>query len=361
MRILHVFRSPVGGLFRHVSDLVRGQTALGHDVGILCDSSTGGAFAESLLTQLASQCALGVIRKPISRFPGIGDVAGVRATRQAIRYTSANIVHGHGAKGGVYARVAGKLGGITSLYTPHGGSLHYRWGSASGVVFLTTEMLMARLGSGFCFVCDFEQRQFEEKIGTAGKPSLMVHNGLWPEEFIRPILIEDATDYLFIGELRAIKGVDILLHALATLPHGSLTVVGDGADEAQYQDLAKSLGLAHRVRFVGRKTLPEAVKLGRIMVLPSRNESFPYVVLEAASAFMPLIASAVGDIAEVVPAAMLFPRADTKQLARLMADAVAHPAAAKSQAERFAADVQQHCKAEDMCRKITGFYATLLN
>ena len=42
MKILHVFRTPVGGLFRHVRDLARGQAALGHEVGIICDSTTGG-------------------------------------------------------------------------------------------------------------------------------------------------------------------------------------------------------------------------------------------------------------------------------------------------------------------------------
>ena len=53
LRILHVLRSPVGGLFRHVVDLVRGQSARGHRVGLLCDSLTGGEHAARVLDGLS--------------------------------------------------------------------------------------------------------------------------------------------------------------------------------------------------------------------------------------------------------------------------------------------------------------------
>ena len=53
MKILHVFRTPVGGLFRHVRDLARGQSELGHEIGIICDSTTGGSVATELLNSAA--------------------------------------------------------------------------------------------------------------------------------------------------------------------------------------------------------------------------------------------------------------------------------------------------------------------
>ena len=48
LRIVHCFRSPVGGIFRHVRDLTEAQVAAGHLVGIVCDSTTGGDFEERL-------------------------------------------------------------------------------------------------------------------------------------------------------------------------------------------------------------------------------------------------------------------------------------------------------------------------
>jgi len=58
LRILHVLRSPVGGLFRHVIDLARAQAARGHPVGIVADSSTGGARADVALAALSGELAI---------------------------------------------------------------------------------------------------------------------------------------------------------------------------------------------------------------------------------------------------------------------------------------------------------------
>src|ERR1043165_4072571 len=62
LRILHVLRAPLGGLFRHVCDLAEEQTRMGHEVGIICDAATGGEQAEAALERLATSCALGIHR-----------------------------------------------------------------------------------------------------------------------------------------------------------------------------------------------------------------------------------------------------------------------------------------------------------
>ena len=67
LNILHVLRAPLGGLFRHVVDLVQGQAARGHRVGLIVDSTTGGARAETALAALSPHLALGVQRVAISR------------------------------------------------------------------------------------------------------------------------------------------------------------------------------------------------------------------------------------------------------------------------------------------------------
>src|ERR1700754_878806 len=143
LNILHVMRAPVGGLFRHVADLTRGQAARGHRVGLIADSSTGGAHAEATLAALSSELALGVTRVPMSRQLGTSDAAAVvHVTRRAAK-VAAHVIHGHGAKGGAYARLA-RLPALPGdgassprairAYTPHGGSLHYRWGTPAGIL-----------------------------------------------------------------------------------------------------------------------------------------------------------------------------------------------------------------------------------
>ena len=142
LRILHVLRAPVGGLFRHVADLTEAQAARGHAVGLVLDSTTGGAEAERMLQSLASAAKLGIRRVPMSRHLGLSDFNAVRFVAASARESKADIVHGHGAKGGAYARLA--RGDALRVYTPHGGSLHYAAASPLGLLYLNLERRLAR-------------------------------------------------------------------------------------------------------------------------------------------------------------------------------------------------------------------------
>jgi glycosyltransferase involved in cell wall biosynthesis len=356
MKIVHVFRAPIGGLFRHVRDLARGQKAIGHQVGIICDSTTGGDYASKLLEDLKAECELGVARRPISRLPGLGDLAGAKTVIDIARQWSPDILHGHGAKGGVYARLAGYRLGMRSFYTPHGGSLHHPASKPMQFVYKGTEKMLRRMGTGLCFVCKYERDRFDRMIGLAGAAHIVAHNGLWAEEFMPANPVADATDFLFVGEMRDYKGVDILLKALATLPGTTLTLVGDGPAMDEYKSLAATLGIAARTRFMGRLPMVEAVKHGRIMVLPSRFESFPYVVLETAAASLPMITTAVGGIPEVVPRSLLCEPLTAENLAIRMGKLLGDPAQMKRDGEDYATLIRKTCRAQDMAQKITDFY-----
>src|SRR5581483_9081025 len=137
LRILHVLRSPVGGLFRHVCDLARAQAERGHRVGIVADASTGGERAAAAFAALAPHLALGLTRVPMSRELGPSDVSAQRHVASRSRESDADVLHGHGAKGGAYARLVS--GRAIRVYTPHGGSLHYSRSSPVGFVYLTLE------------------------------------------------------------------------------------------------------------------------------------------------------------------------------------------------------------------------------
>jgi glycosyltransferase involved in cell wall biosynthesis len=356
MKIVHVFRAPIGGLFRHVRDLARGQKAIGHQVGIICDSTTGGDYAAKLLDDLKADCELGVARRPISRMPGLGDLAGAKTVIDIARDWSPDVLHGHGAKGGVYARLAGYRLGLRSFYTPHGGSLHHPASKPMQVVYDGTEKILRRLGTGLCFVCDYERDRFDRMIGLNNTAHVVAHNGLWDDEFNPASASADATDFLFVGEMRDYKGVDILLKALAKLKGATLTLVGDGPAMDEYKALAVKLGISEQARFMGRMPMQDAVKRGRIMVLPSRFESFPYVVLETAAASLPLITTAVGGIPEVVPRSLLCDPLTPDNLAHRMAILLADPGQMKRDGDTYAAHIRKTCTAQEMTRKITDFY-----
>jgi glycosyltransferase involved in cell wall biosynthesis len=316
LNILHVLRAPVGGLFRHVTDLALGQAARGHRVGLIADRSTGGAQAEATLAALASKLTLGVTRVPMSRHVGASDFLAVRHVSQRAKAVAANVIHGHGAKGGAYAR----LGFTPSptdrktirVYTPHGGSLHFHWGSPTGLIYLNAERALMSRTELFLFESAYGRDVFKAKISDKiGEPPNLVrvvHNGVTDDEFQPIVVSQGASDLLFIGELRLLKGVDVLIAAIKQLAQEgrsiegrkvTATIVGNGPDRAQFEREVAKHGLGEQVQFVGAKPARQAFSLGRLLIVPSRAESLPYIVLEAAAAGVPMIATQVGGIPEI--------------------------------------------------------------
>jgi glycosyltransferase involved in cell wall biosynthesis len=359
IRITHVFRAPAGGLFRHVRDLVRGQSETGHEVGIVCDARSGGAAAEAALAALEQRCALGIHRLKIERLPGLSDLRAAREVSRICAPHRPDILHGHGAKGGLYARLGGRILAVPAVYTPHGGSLHHAWATPKGAAYLAAEKLLLRRGQGLLFVCEFERRLFEQKIGLGGLPFKVVHNGLWPGEFEAAAPNPDATDILFIGELRELKGVGDLLAALAALSSWrplTATIVGEGPDRQQFEKQAKILGLADRIKFTGQMPARGAFALGRLLVVPSHAESFPYIVLEAAAAQVPMIATSVGGIPEVLPSEILVVPRDPAALAARIRNRLQRLENAAQSAADLAREMRYRFDASAMCANIMSFY-----
>lgn len=354
LKILHVFRAPLGGLFRHVLDLARGQIARGHAVGIFCDSTTGGARADQVFAELAPQLSLGVTRVPMSRYPSLTDLRA-QISQVSIRDRIApQIVHAHGSKGGVYARLPALVSPrrrYITAYTPHGGSFNYKPGSAEHRVYMTIERLLERATDMFLFESAFIAGRFEAHVGHKPRTDhRVVLNGISEAEF-EPIDHADAAfDLVYLGELRSAKGVDTLIEALALLKrHDGLTprilIVGSGPDEALLRQMTVEHGVASQCVFEPPGPIRAALAKAHVMVIPSRAESLPYVILEAAAAAQPLIATDVGGIKEIYG-----PRHADRLISAneptILADAI-RKALATPEAERLAeaADLALHVRA----------------
>ena len=357
LRIVHCFRSPVGGIFRHVRDLAEAQVAAGHLVGIVCDSTTGGDFEERLFEELEPRLALGVSRTPMQRHIGPGDIAAAWRAYGIIKKLQPDILHGHGAKGGVYSRMFGSLlrvfrSRVARLYTAHGGSLHYDEQTATGKVLFALERLMTRFTDYILFVSEYERGAYHRKVGRPDRPSGLVYNGLREAEFEKVAAAPDAADFLYIGMMRDLKGPDLFIDALAQVEMRlgrkvTAVMVGDGEHLPRYEMQVRRLGLDDRVRFLKPMPARQAFALARTVVVPSRAEAMPYIVLEALAAGKPMIATAVGGIPEIFGAGSpVIARPDAGELAARMADALADPAAfaahmpdAAELRNRFGADV----------------------
>jgi glycosyltransferase involved in cell wall biosynthesis len=359
MKILHVFRSPVGGLFRHVVDLANGQIERGHDVGLIADSTTGNALSEVALAALAPKLALGLCRIPIRRNPHLADVAAIWRVARRIHSTGAEIVHGHGAKGGALARLAPAENAIIRAYTPHGGSLHD--GVGGRLHILMERMLMAQ-GQLYLFESAYSHDIYRRKVGNPAATVNVVHNGIRRDELQAVGIDADASDIVYLGELRALKGVDVLLDALALLRRTGRKVtarlVGDGPDRAEFEAQIAQLELASCVKLCGPLPTRAALALGRVVALPSRAESFPYVVLEAAAAARPLVATKVGDIPKIFGpyADRLVAPGNAEALADAILTAIDQPAEALANANALRSRIETEFSADAMVDAILNSY-----
>jgi glycosyltransferase involved in cell wall biosynthesis len=359
LRILHVLRAPVGGLFRHVLDLARLQAERGHAVGVVADSEGGGSAAETKLKELAPLLRLGISRVPMSRHVGPRDISAVRHVSERARKSGADVLHGHGAKGGAYARLT--AGNVLRVYTPHGGSLHYSRGSPLGLLYLTAERLLAARTDLFLFESAYGAAVFRDKVGEPRALVRVVHNGVLEADFIPVAPAADAADIVFIGELRDIKGIDVLIDALGILARGGRTVsaaiVGDGPDAAALHERAATQGVADAMRFLGAMPARAGFRRGRLLVVPSKHESLPYIVLEAGAAGVPMLATNVGGIPEIVGAAGSLPPASNPQaLAAAITAALDRPQEMGAAAQRLQARIRMGFSATAMAEGVLAAY-----
>jgi glycosyltransferase involved in cell wall biosynthesis len=303
LRILHTVRTPVGGIFRHILDLANGQVDRGHHVGLIADSLTGGDRAEAALAEIAPRLELGVHRLAIRREPHPADVLVWARFMRLIRRLKPDVLHGHGAKAGAFIRLKARSKGTIHVYTPHGGSLHYPLNTTKGALYSRLERTLMNRTDLFLFESAFARDTYQRTIGTPKGLVRLVFNGVTADEFDPVVKAADATNVVYVGEFRHIKGADLLIDAVARLRDDgkpvTLTLAGDGEELEALKAQIEKLDLTEAVRFIGHVKARYGFSKGNVLVVPSRGDSMPYVVIEAAAAGIPMVAANVGGIPEI--------------------------------------------------------------
>jgi glycosyltransferase involved in cell wall biosynthesis len=303
LRILHATRAPVGGIFRHILDLANGQADRGHEVGIIADSLTGGERAEAALAEIAPRLKLGVYRIAIHREPFPADALVWARFMRLIQRLKPDVLHGHGAKAGAFIRLRSQSKDAIRVYTPHGGSLHYPRNTYKGALYGFLERSLMNNTELFLFESAFARDTYQRMIGTPKGLVRCVFNGVTAGEFDPVVKAPDATDVVYVGEFRHIKGADLLIDAVARLHADgkpvTLTLAGDGEESEALKAQVQRLGLGDAVRFIGHVKARYGFSKGNLLVVPSRGDSMPYVVIEAAAAGIPMVAANIGGIPEI--------------------------------------------------------------
>lgn len=371
LRILHVFRAPLGGLFRHVIDLAHGQIARGHAVGVFCDSTPGNAHSERLLAALVPDLQIGLKRLPMVRNPNPSDWTALRELRAFISEANIDVVHCHGSKGGLYGRLAAPANGASRpvrAYTPHGGSLNYRPDTWLHWLYMRAEGFLERRTDVFLFESDYVRGRYIHYVGEPKPLVRVVRNGIHPHEFEPIQHRDDACDVVYVGEFREAKGLDVLIAALALARDQlgrapTMVMVGSGPDLPKLEAEIARLNLQDAISILPARPIRDALAAGRIIVVASRAESLPYVVLEAAGAAQPMIATRVGGIAEVFgpQSDRLIPPGDARALADALLRMLTMPVDQRArEAADLASYVKDHFSVENMIDGVlAGYHAAL--
>jgi glycosyltransferase involved in cell wall biosynthesis len=359
LRIVHVTRTPVGGIIRHILDVAKGQVARGNDVGLVCDSTTGGERAAAALAAIEPELKLGLKRYPISRELGPQDLPSFVRVSRHLAALRPDILHGHGAKGGAYVRMMQTS--ATRAYTPHGGSLHYGVHTVPGMIYGTIENIMMRRTELFLFESEFARSAFRTIVGAPRCLVRVVPNGIGANEMTPVFPAADAADVVCVGEFRYIKGIDVAIDAISELHRGgrkiSLAIAGDGEESEALRAQVARLGLSGSIRFLGHTPARQAFTAGRLLVVPSRADSLPYVVIEAGGAGIPMIASAVGGIPEIIGQnGALVPPQDASRLAQTIAAALDNPAGARAAADHLRQRVRTMFSQDAMVEGVLAGY-----
>jgi glycosyltransferase involved in cell wall biosynthesis len=298
MRVVHIHRvTGVGGSERHLLTLLPALRERGVDASFLgLDDGDPDPFYAQL-------DALGV---PYERLGAPRDLDPVLLVRMArlLRRQRPDIVHTHLVHADVYGGLASIAAGSTLVSTKHNDD-PFRRGS-----FRHVERLFARRAARIICITGALARFNVSEVGLPESKLVVVHYGLddlpaaWgpPGEWDLPV---DAPLLLAISRLERQKGLDVVIEALARIraagSTATLLILGGGSLEAELKALAEARGVAGATVFAGR-TGDVAYWLERadLFVHPARWEGFGLVLLEAMLARLPIVASEVSSIPEIV-------------------------------------------------------------
>jgi glycosyltransferase involved in cell wall biosynthesis len=316
VRIVHaIARLNVGGAALSVLELAAGQQKLGHDVLVVAGTIPAGEASMEYLTE-----QLGV---PYTHVPELQrevsprrDVAATRTIQRLLRTRRPEVLHTHTAKAGATGRLAALLAGRARpkavVHTYHGHVLSGYFDARRERAYRVVERALAHTADALIAVSD-EVRDDLLRLHVAPRDKIVVipygfdlDGRIDSSSAARAVKraeagLGDAFVIGWAGRLTEIKRPQDLIRVLALLPGAVLVLAGDGELRVEVEALARTLGVADRVRFLGYiDDLGSWYAAFDAFLLTSANEGAPVVAIEALAAGVPVVATAAGGTGTVV-------------------------------------------------------------
>jgi glycosyltransferase involved in cell wall biosynthesis len=371
-------------------------TALHHDSQYYNVCLIKGSTLESAMTEAetrlvedqlesAREQGIEIIDVPslVRRISPINDSRALVALFRLMRKARPHIVHTHTSKAGILGRLAAWLVRVpTIIHTPHGHVFYGHFGRLLSRIFLQVEKLLGRITHHHIALTPEESNDYLN-LGVAKSNNIsVIHSGVDLNCFKRSktksnpgrdelAIPPDSLVVGYVGWLIPIKGVTHLVNAMAEVvqrhPNSLLVLVGKGdekgEEEVKLSKQVENLGIVDNVRFLGwRPDVNKIMGCFDIFVLPSLNEGMGRVLVEAMSAGLPIVASRVGGIPDLVKHGengLLVPPANAGALEQAISDLLSN----KSRRKHMGETGKKMChlySVEAMVEKIDNLYSRLL-
>lgn len=347
IKVMHIIaRLNIGGAALYVIELVSRLKDAGYDGQLVCGLVGKG---EGDMRYIADEKHLHVtvIASLGREISPLGDLLTIYRLWRLIRQERPDIVHTHTAKAGLVGRIAAWLSGVPVIvHTFHGHVFNGYFSPTKTRVFIALERFCAWISSAIVTLSMGLKHELAEvyHIAPAAKIEvielgfnlgklLAVQKG--DSSFRAQHDIPDQAPLVgIVGRLVPIKNHDLFLHAakrvLEQQPDIYFAIVGDGERRAELEALVVQLGIADHVRFTGwiSDLLPVYTALDAL-VLCSKNEGLPVSLIEAMAAGVPVVATAVGGVTDLLDNGRLgaiVPLDDVKALSNAIIKALNDPA-----------------------------------
>lgn len=388
LRVLRIIaRLNIGGPARHTVILNEGLQRLGYET-LLVYGAVGAR--EGSFERLAADRSLASLSIPHlgRRIKAFDDVRAFAQILRLLYRWRPDIVHTHTAKAGTLGRLAALAYNATRfrrqrcavVHTFHGHVFSGYFGPVGSAAVQWIERILARFTDCIVTISNRQREDIVSRFRIArADQTVMVPLGLelsdlvsrtMKQRGIRARLGFDASDFVvgYVGRLVPIKDLGTLIESLALMrgarPHVRLVVVGDGEQRKQMERAVRSRNLHDAVRFLGwRDDLAAIYSALDVFVISSLNEGTPVSLIEAMAAGVPVVATAVGGVPDVVRdevTGLLCPAGDPTALACAMTRVADDVESARARARAAREFVASQFDASRLVRDVDGLYFRVL-
>ncbi|MFT5387698.1 MAG: glycosyltransferase involved in cell wall biosynthesis [Candidatus Omnitrophota bacterium] len=316
-KILFVItRLGAGGAPAIMLDMLHALNDAGHDVQLLTGYAPSNE--KELLPALKDKSfVITVITELVRNINPLKDYIALSKIKKFIQANSFEIVHTHTTKAGLLGRMAAKSAKVPHIiHSPHGHIFEGYMNPLTTKLYIALERKLARSTTKIITLTERAiDQHLEQSIGSRRQFSY-IHNGIDVAKYMnthyhsklkeKHNIPTDIITFCTVGRLEPIKGHAVLLDALALVKQQTTTpfnmlFVGDGQLKDDLKQKALQLNMRDCIKFIGhQENIVPFLQMSDLFILPSINEGFGLVVVEAMAAKLPVIATNVGGVPEIL-------------------------------------------------------------